>query len=65
MSPSEAPRPSSRWRHARGDTSTVLAVATHSETGGRLVVALDHVGRVWARPLGRFLDRCSPLGEGG
>ena len=61
MSTSDEPRPYSLWRHARGATYTMLAVATHSDTEGRLVVYLDQLGNGWARPLGMFLDRFTPL----
>ncbi len=46
------------YRHFKGNTYEVLAVAKHSETLEDLVVyrALYGEGAVWVRPLSEFLD---------
>ena len=46
------------YRHFKGNTYEVLAVAKHSETLEELVVyrALYGEGAVWVRPLSEFLD---------
>ena len=48
----------STYRHFKGNTYEVLAVAKHSETLEELVVyrALYGEGAVWVRPLVEFLD---------
>ncbi len=47
-----------RYRHYKGNEYTVLEVALHSETLEELVVYRPGYGdrRLWARPLGMFLE---------
>lgn len=51
------PAPYSVWRHVKGPFYTVLATANDAETGALVVVYLDALGKVWVRPLERFLER--------
>lgn len=45
-----------RYRHFKGNEYEVIALATHSETGERMVVyrALYGNGGVWVRPAGMW-----------
>lgn len=47
-----------KYRHFKGNTYEVIALARHSETLELLVVyrALYGEGDVWVRPLAEFLD---------
>ncbi|MFM7274610.1 MAG: DUF1653 domain-containing protein [Gammaproteobacteria bacterium] len=47
-----------RWRHYKGGLYELLGVATHSESGERLVVYRPLYGErgLWVRPLGMFLE---------
>ena len=57
-------RPFTTWRHFKGMRAFVITVATHSETGERLVVynCMDNAGKsnhkdgIYARPLDMFLS---------
>jgi hypothetical protein len=50
---------SGRYRHFKGGEYEVLGVATHSETGEKLVVYRPLYGEraLWVRPLAMFLDQ--------
>lgn len=54
-----------RWRHFKGGLYEVIGVATHSESGERLVVYRPLYGErgLWVRPLGMFLDTVDREGE--
>lgn len=45
----------SRWKHFKGDTMEVIAVALHSENLEKMVI-YKHKGEVWARPIFSFLS---------
>ena len=47
-----------RYRHYKGNEYQVLGVATHSETGDRVVVyrPLYGEGALWVRPLDMFCE---------
>ncbi len=47
------------YRHYKGNVYKVMGIARHTEMGGDLVVYRDVVNdeKLWARPLGMFLDR--------
>ena len=47
-----------KFRHFKGTVYTILSLATHTETGERLVIYRDEAGVTWARPLDMF---CSPV----
>ena len=57
-------KPFSKWRHFKGFTVLVITVASHSETGEKLVIyycmggegKTDHVDGVYARPIEMFLS---------
>lgn len=57
-------KPLTMWRHFKGTRAFVLAIATHSETGEKLVVyrCMDNNGKtnhkdgIYARPLEMFLS---------
>ncbi len=46
------------YRHYKGKLYDVIGVATHSETGERLVVYRPQYGErgLWVRPLGMFTE---------
>ena len=46
------------YRHYKGELYDVIGVATHSETGERLVVYRPQYGErgLWVRPLGMFTE---------
>ena len=48
-----------RYRHFKGGEYTVLALATHTETGERMVVyqSLSDTSAVWARPYEMFASK--------
>lgn len=54
-----------RWRHYKGGLYELIGVATHSESGERLVVyrPLYGEGGLWVRPLAMFLDTVERDGE--
>lgn len=54
-----------RYRHYKGKDYEVIDIATHSETGERLVVYRTLYGNydLWVRPLSMFTDTISLDGE--
>ena len=54
-----------RYRHFKGGEYAVQGVATHSETGERLVVyaPLYGDGGLWVRPLSMFLETVEHNGK--
>ena len=54
-----------RYRHFKGAQYEVQGVATHSETGEKLVVyrPLYGEGALWVRPLSMFLETIERDGE--
>ncbi|WP_461205821.1 DUF1653 domain-containing protein [Clostridium sp. DL1XJH146] len=48
-----------KYRHFKGNMYLVLYVATHSETGEKLVVYQPQYGEkgIWVRPLDMFLEQ--------
>lgn len=59
-----APKPG-RYRHYKGKEYQVLDLATHSETGERLVVYRCLYGdySLWVRPLDMFTESVEVAGE--
>lgn len=53
------PEPREVYRHFKGNSYEVLAVAEHSETGEELVIykALYGEGKIYARPLDAFMGK--------
>ena len=51
-------RPGQIWRHFKGGDYRVLHLATHSETGDKLVIYTKDGGdvTVWARPVSMWLE---------
>lgn len=64
MNREELVKPLTVWKHFKGSTAFVLAVANHSETGEPLVIykctgngkESNHKDGIYARPLGMFLS---------
>lgn len=54
-----------RYRHYKGGEYEVMGIASHSETGERLVVyrCLYGDGSWWVRPLGMFQESVEMGGE--
>ena len=54
-----------RYRHFKGGEYQVQGIATHSETGEKLVVytPLYGEGGLWVRPLSMFLETVERDGE--
>lgn len=54
----QMPRPGERYRHFKDKLYQIVAVATHSETGEKMVVYQALYGEfgIWARPLSMFLE---------
>lgn len=52
------------YRHYKGKLYDVIGVATHSETGERLVVYRPQYGErgLWVRPLGMFTETVDVAG---
>jgi hypothetical protein len=53
--------PTGRYRHYKGRDYDVIGIATHSETGERLVVyrPLYGEGALWVRPYAMFTETVS------
>ena len=54
-----------KYRHFKGNEYEVIALATHSETGERMVVyrALYGEGGVWVRPISMWNEQIERDGE--
>lgn len=54
-----------KYRHFKGNEYEVIALATHSETGERMVVyrALYGDGGVWVRPASMWNERIESDGQ--
>lgn len=54
-----------KYRHFKGNEYEVIALATHSETGERMVVyrALYGEGGVWVRPAAMWNERIERDGQ--
>ena len=54
-----------KYRHFKGNEYEVIAIATHSETGARMVVyrALYSEGGVWVRPVEMWNERVERDGK--
>ena len=57
-------KPYTIWKHFKGNTALVMAVAEHSETGEKLVIyycmhndgKTNHKDGIYARPIDMFLS---------
>lgn len=56
--PAEPVLPAGRYRHFKGGEYEVQGVATHSESGEKMVVYMPLYGEggLWVRPLAMFLE---------
>lgn len=58
-------REGKKYKHFKGNMYLVLHVATHSETGEKLVVYQPQYGErgIWVRPLDMFLEQVEVDGK--
>ena len=63
----EIPKPGERYRHFKNKEYQILAVATHSETGEKMVVyqALYGARGLWVRPAAMWNEHVERAGYSG